>query len=154
MTNWDDEHWRARYASALGSATLHANRRAVDSLASSTSSKRGAPAVEQHSTVSPDRCLAFEGVRFGSPTASVLCDCDHVHVFAVNNATAWPVADESSSWTMKKRLVVLTAIALLLVGSTAESAFAWGSSPIGVYLCPVNHPHLSCVPLTGTCACY
>jgi hypothetical protein len=89
-----------------------------------------------------------------SPGPSVFCDCDHVHAVAVNRATAWAVADEASSWTMKKRVVVLTVVALLVLGCTAENAFAWGSSPISVYLCPVSHPHLSCVPLTGTCVCY
>jgi hypothetical protein len=55
---------------------------------------------------------------------------------------------------MKKRAVVLAAVALLALASTADSAFAWGATPISVYLCPVTHPHLSCVPLTGSCVCY
>ena len=55
---------------------------------------------------------------------------------------------------MRKRFVVFAAVALLALGSAADSAFAWGSTPISVYICPVTHPHLSCVPLTRTCMCY
>ena len=34
------------------------------------------------------------------------------------------------------------------------SEAAWGSTPIGYYICPVNHPTLVCIPLTGECTCY
>ena len=55
---------------------------------------------------------------------------------------------------MKTRIVLLAVVALLALGGTVDSAFAWGAAPIGVYLCPVTHPHLSCNPLTGNCLCY
>ncbi len=55
---------------------------------------------------------------------------------------------------MKKRLVILATIALLAVGTTADSAFAYGMSVVSTYTCPVTHPNLSCNPFTSTCSCY
>lgn len=30
----------------------------------------------------------------------------------------------------------------------------YGYSIVGYYVCPVNHPNMSCSPYTGTCTCY
>jgi hypothetical protein len=38
--------------------------------------------------------------------------------------------------------------------ASGTGIICWGYSVVSYYICPVNKPNISCVPLTGTCTCY
>ena len=40
-----------------------------------------------------------------------------------------------------------------IVTTTTSDGGCWGSTIISYYLCPANHPSLSCSPYTGVCSC-
>lgn len=41
-----------------------------------------------------------------------------------------------------------------LTTTTQSDGGCWGSTIISYYICPVNHPNISCDGYTGVCSCY